>query len=139
MRGNLSDARLRDLFVPVPLGLMWKEYQEAAVKQKIEKMPLEPPAGIAIKTDRGDFACGVCLYPTPYRMVIGEYLVTNPDLPMWERHVAVVCAAESIKHYALCSGQDLWFPIRLAGIKKAAERAGLRTRGTEIYGIGAKP
>lgn len=129
MRGNAD-------FAAVPLATVWKEYQEAAKAHKMPFIPQPPPAGLAVRTEKGDFACGVCLFPTGHGVVIAEYLVTNPAIPMWERHHAVVECARGIGHYALCAGMDLWMPIRIDGIKRAVARAGFKSRGTEIYGIG---
>lgn len=130
MRGNGD-------FVAIPLSMAWQDYVKAAVAQKAKAGPPQPPpAGLAIRTERGDFACGVCLYPTNAGIVIAEFLVTNPEIPMWERHFAVVECARGIGAYAKCVGLDLWMPIRLKGIKRAVERAGFQSRGTEVYGVG---
>jgi hypothetical protein len=130
MRGNAD-------FLVVPLASVWKEYQQAAVAQQSKTFPpVPPPAGVGVRTDKDDFACGVCLYPSHFGIVIAEFLITNPEIPMWERHFAVVECAKAIGHYAAGAGLDLWMPIRLDGIKRAVERAGFKSRGTEVYGVG---
>lgn len=129
MRGNAD-------FSAIPLSMAWADYQKAAQAQKMAFIPSPPPAGLAIRTDKGDFACGVCLFPTTHGVVIAEFLVTSPEIPMWERHHAVVECAKGIGSYAICAGMDLWMPIRIAGIKRAVERAGFKSRGTEVYGVG---
>lgn len=130
MRGNGE-------FVAIPLSMAWQDYLAAASAQKAKAgPPIMPPAGLAVRTDRGDFACGVCLYPTNFGIVVAEFLVTNPDIPMWERHGAVVRCAYAARDYSVCAGLDLWMPVRLPGVKRALERAGFKSRGTEVYGIG---
>ncbi len=128
--------RGHDPFVAIPLSMAWEDYLKAAQAHKMPFIPSPPPAGLAVRTDRGDFACGVCLYPTNHGVVFAEFLVTNPEVSMWERHVGVVECARGIGSFAKCAGLDLWMPIRLEGIKRAVERAGFTTRGVEVYGIG---
>lgn len=126
MTGNFGDFRA------IPLGRCWEAYQKAAVAQKAVQIA-QPPGGVAAVSERGDFVCGVALYPTPWNTIIAEHLVTNPELPMWERHAGVIRIAHAARDHAICFNSDLWFAVRHPGLKRTLERAGYKSRGAEVF------
>lgn len=131
MRGNPVPD-----FEVVPLGKVWKEYLTAAQKQfGAEPRIPSPDAGVGVEVRDRYFVCGVGLYLTPFRVAIAENLVTNPDIPMWERHQGMRVIGAAMKTWAKVAGVELWLPIRLAGIKSAARAAGFEGTGLEIFKV----
>lgn len=118
-------------FKMVPLGRAWPQYVEACQKRNIP-IPAPPEAGFACLTDKDDFAAGVCLYPA-HALCVAEYLVTNPDIPMWERHKAVVEMAQAFILYATVSCKTPWIMVRSPGLARALIRAGYFTNGARCF------
>jgi hypothetical protein len=115
----------------VQLLSVWDKYV-AALQARKAFVPAPPSAGVAAMTDEGHFAAGVCLYPAD-RLVVAEFLVTNPDIPMWERHAGVVAGAEAIVTYGKVSGKTPMFLIHHKGLAKAIARAGFQTNGAVVW------
>lgn len=117
-------------FTMVPLGRAWGQYVEACQKRKAV-VPNLPECGFAAMGD-GYFAAGVCLYPAR-DLCVAEYLVTNPDIPMWERHHAVVEMAKAFLLYATVSCKTPWVMVRSPGLARALIRAGYFTNGARCF------
>lgn len=118
-------------FKIVPLWSVWKEYVQACEARKFA-VPHPPEAGFAAVTDRGDFAAGVCLYPAQ-SLCVAEFLVTNPDIPMWERHKAVVEMGHAFVQYAAVACKTPWVMVRTPGLARALIRAGFFTNGARCF------
>lgn len=118
-------------FKVVPLYSVWKEYVQACEVRKFP-VPAPPEAGFAVLTDQGHFAAGVCLYPAQ-RLCVAEFLVTNPEIPMWERHQAVVEMAKAFVTYAAVACKTPWVMVRSNGLARALVRAGFFTNGARCF------
>lgn len=114
----------------VQLLSVWDQYV-AALQARKAFVPA-PAIGVAAMTEEGHFAAGVCLYPAD-RLVVAEYLVTNPNISMWERHAGVVAGAEAVVTYGRVSGKTPMFLIRHKGLEKAIKRAGFSTNGAVVW------
>jgi len=118
-------------FKVVPLWVAWKEYVQACEARKFP-VPMSPEAGFAVMTDQGHFAAGVCLYPAQ-RLCIAEFLVTNPDIPMWERGKAVKEMAKAFLTYAAVSCKTPWIMVRHPALARILLREGFSTNGARCF------
>lgn len=118
-------------FKIVPLWAAWKEYVQACEARKFG-VPSMPEAGFAAMTDEGHFAAGVCLYPSQ-KLCVAEFLVTNPDIPMWERHKAVVEMAKAFVTYAAVSCKTPWVMVRSDGLARILVKVGYFTNGARCF------
>lgn len=114
----------------VSLLTVWDQYVAALTKR--QAFIPSPSMGVAALTDQGHFAAGVCLYPAD-RLVVAEFLVTNPDIPMWERRDGVLAGAEAIVTYARVSGKTPMFLIRHRGLESVIKRAGFASNGAVVW------
>ncbi len=113
------------------LLLVWDKYV-AALEARKGFVPAPPLMGVAAMTDQGHFAAGVCLFAAD-RLVVAEFLVTNPDIPMWERHAGVVAGAQAIVTYGRVAGKTPMFLIRHKGLESAIKRAGFQSNGAVVW------
>ncbi len=117
-------------FKIVPIWAAWKEYSLACTLRNIN-VPQMPEAGFAAMGD-GYFAAGVCLFPAQ-RLCVAEFLVTNPEIPMWERHQAVVEMGQAFVQYAAVACKTPWVMVRSPGLARALIRAGFFTNGARCF------
>jgi hypothetical protein len=115
----------------VSLLAVWEKYVLALQARKAF-VPAPPSMGVAAVSDRGDFCAGVCLFPAD-RLVVAEFLVTNPEVHMWERHAGVVAGAQAIVTYGKVSGKTPMFLIRHKGLERAIQRAGFSSNGAVVW------
>ena len=115
----------------VPIYAVWQQYAKALGTHKAP-VPAPTASGLGYLTDRGDFAAGCCFFPAD-RLIVAEFLVTNPEIPMWERHHAVVEMAKAFQTHAIGSGKTPWVMVRHRGVARAIERAGFKSNGAVCY------
>lgn len=115
----------------VSLWRVWDKYIRAL---QLRSAPTPHPAsiGFGVVTDRGDFAAGCCIYPAD-RCVVAEFLVTNPEIPMWERHQAVVEMGKALLTYCRVANKTPFVNVRHQGLGRALKRAGFATNGAVCF------
>lgn len=116
----------------VPILTRWDDYRKALEARGAFVPAPGAGGGIAAITDKGDFGAGCVFFPAD-RLIVAEFLVTNPEIPMWERHACVVEMARSFQTHAAASGKSAWLMVRHRGIARAIERAGFKTNGAVCY------
>lgn len=117
----------------VPLYQVHEQYDSAFRKRQVQLPWLRAgTVGFAVVTDRGDFAAGVVIYPAE-GLVVAEHLVTNPDIPMWERHQGVVEMAKAFRVYATVANKVPMIMVRHRGLARALMRAGFKSNGAMCF------
>ncbi len=117
-----------------PISQTWSHFEQA-LRAREAFVPAPTPNGLTAFScpgPEGYFMAGALFFPAD-RLIIAEFLVTNPDIPMWERHRAVVELGKSFLLHAAASGKSPWIMVRHRGVARALERAGYRTGGAVLY------
>lgn len=116
----------------VPILTRWDSYRKAHDAHKTLAPQLGIGGGIAAVTDQGHFGAGVLFFPAD-RVIIAEFLVTNPDIPMWERRICVLELAKAFQTHAIASGKSAWMMVRHRGLAKVIARAGFSSNGAVCF------
>lgn len=118
-------------FVIKPIVTSWPDF-EKALRARQAFVPAPTTNGLCAYTDQGHFAAGALFFPAD-RLIIAEFLVTNPEIPMWERHHAVVDLGRAFILHANASGKSPWIMVRHPGLGRTLARAGYVTGGAVLY------
>lgn len=113
---------------------LWRVWDKYILALQARSSPTPHPAsiGFAAVTDQGHFAAGVAIYPAD-RLVVAEFLVTNPDIPMWERHQAVVEMGKALQTYGLVANKTPMVMVRHRGIARVLTKLGFATNGAACF------
>lgn len=114
----------------VSLHRVWDQYVRC-FQLRGEQAP-GPTTGFGCLTDLGHFAAGCCIFPAD-RVVLAEFLVTNPEIPMWERHYAVIEMGKAFQTYGHVANKTPIINAHHRGLARALTRAGFKTNGAVCF------
>lgn len=112
------------------IALNWEKYAKVLQARQVF-VPAPTQSGLCYVED-GCLHAGACFFPAD-RLIVAEFLVTNPDIAMWERHRAVVELGRAFILHAAAAGKTPWAMVRHQGVGRALRRAGFITNGAVCF------